>query len=211
MHFEARREAPGSSNPNETAGSTSSQPPKVPRGNRNVAIAIAVIVVVAAFTGAYFLGLFGHASSRPWLFKGAYATYSGETAYLTIVFNFTIKVQILDLNSTAVETLSYYSLNSSIFSSANQTTHWSQLTSNVYSIQTPSGYNLSRTYDATRLVVGNAVACTAYEFKQGNTTLTEYASKSIGFPIEFAYSSALPSGGVLSLDLALVRTNIPGL
>ncbi len=166
---------------------------------------------MAAFAGAYFLGLFGHSSSRPWLFKGAYATYSGRTMYLTFAFNLTIRVQILDFNSTAVETLSYYSLNSSIFSSANQTTHWSELTSSTYSYQTPSGFNLSRTYDTTRLVAGNAVACTAYEFRQGNTTLTEYLSNSVGFPIEFTYSSAIPSGGTLSMDLALVRTNIPGL
>jgi uncharacterized protein (UPF0333 family) len=167
-----------------------------------------VVVVVATISGAYFLGLFA-SSGPPWLFKGAYATYSGETTYLSYTFNMTVRVQILDFNSTYVKTFTYFSIQSQLGSQNNQTTSWNKRSSEL-NYTAPTGYTLSKTYDTTRLIAGNAVDCTAYEYTQGTTTMTAYISKSIGFPEEITFYET-SSGTSISIDLTLVHTNIHGL
>jgi hypothetical protein len=191
-------------------GGTVYAPPPVPsQRNRILAIVIVVIFVVAAVTGVYFLGGFGPSKKQPWLFDGAYGTYSGETTYLTVTFNFTIRVQVINFNSTAVDTLSYYTLQYGTHNNSNQSTQWHQLNSSGgIDFTQPSGYTLSRTYSTTRYVSGNTYDCTAYEYTKGKTTLTAFVSNSVDFPVEFTYSA--PALGS-TLDLPLVRTNIGGL
>ena len=167
---------------------------------------------MAAVAGAYFLGGFANAKKEPWQFGGAYGTYSGETSYLTVTFNFTIRVQVINFNSTAVDTLSYYTLRYGTHSNTNQSTQWHQLNSSGgIDFTQPSGYTLSRTYSTTRYVSGNTYDCTAYEYTKGKTTLTAYVSNSIDFPVEFAYTSTPATGATFSLDIPLVQTNISGL
>ena len=185
-------------------------PPPVPsHRNRTVAIVIVVIIAVAAVAGVYFIGGFGSSKKQPWLFDGAYGTYSGETSSATVTFNFTIRVQVINFNSTAVDTLSYYILKYGTHSDTNQSTQWHQLNSSGgIEFNQPSGYTLSRTYGETRYVSGYTYDCTAYEYTKGRTTLTAYVSNSIDFPVEFTYSA--PALGT-PLDLPLVQTNIGGL
>lgn len=196
----------------QQGGSGVYTPPPVPsHRNRTFAIVIVVIVAAAAVAGVYFLGGFGSSNKEPWLFDGAYATYSGETSppSLSITFNLTIRVQVVAFNSTAVETLSYYTLKYGIHTDTNQSTQWHQLNSSGgIEFTQPSGYTLSRTSSTTRLVSGNVYYCTAYEYTKGKTTLTEYVSNSVDFPVEFTYS-APALGGIL--DLPLVQTNVSGL
>jgi hypothetical protein len=188
-------------------------PPPVPSHRiRTLAIVIVVITAVAAVSGVYFLGGFGSSKKQPWLFDGAYGTYSGETSYLTATFNLTIRVQVINFNSTAVDTLSYYTLKYGIHVDTNQSTQWHQLNSSGgIDFTQPPGYTLSRTYSTTRYVSGNTYDCAAYEYTKGKTTLTAYVSNSVDFPVEFTYSSTLATGSTLSLDLPLVQTNISGL
>jgi len=170
------------------------------------------VIAVAAVAGVYFLGGFDSSKKQPWLFDGAYGTYSGETTYATVTFNFTIRVQVIDFNSSAVDTLSYYTLKYGTHDDTNQSTQWHQLNSSGgIDFTQPSGYTLSRTYSTTRYVSGNTYDCTAYEYTKGRTTLTAYVSNSVDFPVEFAYTSTPATGTTLSLDLPLVQTNISGL
>jgi len=167
---------------------------------------------VAAVAGVYFLGGFGSSKKEPWLFDGAYGTYSGETSYLTATVNFTIRVQVINFNGTAVETLSYYVLKYGTHDDTNQSTRWHQLNSSGgIDFTQPSGFTLSRTYSTTRYVSGNAYDCAAYEYTNGRTMLTAYVSDSVDFPVEFTYASTPVTGTSLSLDLPLVQTNISGL
>jgi hypothetical protein len=195
--------------PQEAGGAVFTPPPVPSHRNRTLAIVIVVIIAVAAVAGVYFLGGFGSPKKQPWLFDGAYGTYSGETSYLTVTFNFTIRVQVINFNSTAVDTLSYYTLRYGTHSDTNQSTQWHQLNpSGGIDFAQPSGYTLSRTYSTTRYVSGNTYDCAAYEYSKGRTTLTAYVSNSIDFPVEFTYSAPALGG---TLDLPLVQTNISGL
>jgi len=167
---------------------------------------------VSALAGVYFLGGLDSSKKQPWLFDGAYGTYSGETSYLTATVNFTIRVQVINFSSTAVEILSYYTLEYGTHDDTNQSTRWHQLNSSGgIDFTPPSGYTLSRTYSTTRYVSGNTYDCAAYEYAKGRTTLTAYVSNSIDFPVEFTYASTPITGTSLSLDLPLVQTNISGL
>jgi len=167
---------------------------------------------VSALAGVYFLGGLDSSKKQPWLFDGAYGTYSGETSYLTATVNFTIRVQVINFSSTAVEILSYYTLEYGTHDDTNQSTRWHQLNSSGgIDFTPPSGYTLSRTYSTTRYVSGNTYDCAAYEYAKGRTTLTAYVSNSIDFPVEFTYTSTPITGTSLSLDLPLVQTNISGL
>jgi hypothetical protein len=186
-------------------------PPRVAsHRNRTLAIVVIVIVAVAAVAGAYFLGVFG-SSRQAWLFDGAYGTYSGETTYLTVTFNYTIRVQVINYNSTYVETLDYYTIKYGAHTDTNQTTHWHVLTSNGgINFAQPTEYALSGTYSTTRYVSGDTYSCTAYVYTKGGNTLTMFVSNSVGFPVEFTYSAALV-GGKISIDLPIVQSNISGL
>ena len=196
----------------EGSGAVYAPPPVPTHRSRIVAVVIIVVIAVAAVAGVYFLGGFGSAKKEPWLFDEAYGTYSGETSYLTVTVNFTIRVQVINFNSTAVDTLSYYTLSYGTHSNTNQSTQWHQLNSSGgIDFTQPSGYTLSRTYSTTRYVSGNTYDCTAYEYVKGKTTLTAYVSNSVDFPVEFAYTSTPATGGTFSLDIPLVQTNISGL
>jgi len=180
--------------------------------NRSLAIVIVVIIAVAAVAGAYLLWSFDSPKKQPWLFDGAYGTYSGETTYMTVNFNFTIRVQVIKFNSTAAEFLSYYNLRYGTHSDTNQSTRWHPLNSSGgLDFAPPPGYTLSRTYATTRYVSGNTYDCTAYEYTKGKTSITAYVSNAVDFPVEFTYSGVPATGGTVSLDLPIVQTNISGL
>lgn len=164
-------------------------PPRVAsHRNRDLAVVVIVIVAVAAVAGGYFLGVFG-SSKQAWLFDGAYGTYSGETTYLTVAFTYTIRVQVINYNSTYVETIDYYTIKYGAHTDTIQTTHWHVLNSN-------GGINFAQP--------------TEYALTKGGNTLTMFVSNSVGFPVEFTYSAALV-GGKISIDLPIVQSNISGL
>jgi len=186
-------------------------PPPVPsHRNRKLPIIIVLIIAVAAVAGVFLLGGFGSPKKQPWQFDGAYATYSGDMSSPAV--NLTIRVQVINYNSTAVDTLSYYNLKVGTHVNENQSTQWHQLNSSGgIDFTQPSGYTLSRTYSITRYVSGNTYDCTAYEYTKGRTTLTAYVSNSVDFPVEFTYSSTPITGATYLLDLPIVQSNISGL
>ena len=198
--------------PQEGTGAVYAPPPVPSHRSRNLAIVVVVIIAVAAVAGILLLGGFGNSKKEPWLFNGAYGTYSGQSSYLTVNFNFTIRVQVIEFNNTAVDTLGYYTLKYGTHVNTNQSTQWHQLNSSGgIEFGQPSGYTLSQTYSTTRYVSGNTYDCTAYEYIKGKTTLTAFVSNSVDFPVEFTYTSTPTTGGTFSLDIPLVQTNINGL
>ncbi len=71
--------------------------------NRNrLLTAIAAIVVVGIVVGAFLVSGFlaKPINEDSWLFKGAYARYEGSTAVMGFGFNFSMKLEVLDYNST---------------------------------------------------------------------------------------------------------------
>jgi len=175
---------------------------------RNLTIVIVVVIIIcaAAVGGVYYVNPFKSSPHEPWLFDGAYATYSGQTMY-RVPWNWTMKIQVLDFNSTGFEALEYSLIQSGTYSKSNQTTEW-----NDYGTAThPSGYTLSRTYSATRFLYGHAIVCTAYEFTTSDANMTIYNRNSVDFPVEVTIVMNPSTGGTLSFDLSVVQTNINGL
>ena len=185
-----------------------------------IAVVVVVVIVVAALAGAYFLGVFGNSgsgSSNPaWLFKGAYATFSGTTTYQGQNINLTISVKVLDFNATKILSSTYeeVSVGGTPAGTPTNTTNWEPLNTNFVPV-TPPGYTLTGTTSATRTIGGQSVPCTVYSYS-GSTngatsTITAYISNSAKFPVEFSITEQIPNGAPLSIDLLLIHTNIPGL
>jgi len=126
---------------------------------------------------------------------------------LTVPFNVTIGFHVVNFNSTHVEVLTYYSVQSKLGSRTNQSSQWEKLSSTFNS--TIPGATLVRQYDTARLIGSNAIDCTAYEYSEQGATVTAYVSNSVGFPVELTFQ--FTSNGNLTFDLPIVHTNIPGL
>jgi hypothetical protein len=124
----------------------------------------------------------------------------------------TLSYKVLDYNTTYVHLQLNLTVGVGSFGSrTNTTTQWVKLNSTAAGFSSTLGnYTQSRTYDATRTVMGKAQDCTAHEYTNDNSTVTVYVSKSANFPVEVAFSGS-PFGSTITYDLQLVTTNIPGL
>jgi len=187
--------------------------PAVAQGKSRKKIAIAVmavaIIVVATFLVYWFMM---KTPTYPWLFKGAYANYYGETTALFISVKLTVRLEVVDFNETHAKLLTYLKMDTPLGSREFQNTTWSDLTKKSYEME---GYNLKRSYDQEVYIENLGTRqCIIYEFEstRGGGTMTLYVDKQTMWPIKMKFSSAkTPETPSISLDLTLTETNIPGL
>jgi len=188
-------------------------PAAVSHTKRNLAILVVAVVALASVGTVYYSGFLNSSplsnGGKPvWLFKDAYATYAAQTTIETMRINFTIRIQIVDFNSTAVEENDSTWLRNPLPLFSNHTTAWVKLSS--ASVNTVSGFTLSGTSQTTRTVGGKTYDCTAFQYTSGVVTYVFYQDNKVGFPVEITLSE--PLGGVtFTYDLLLVHSNIPGL
>jgi len=193
------------------------QPAPPSHRGRNLAIVLIVILALAAVSGAYLLGAFSPPNKYPWLFKGAYATYSGQSTMTGIFANTTgiatFSIQVLNFNSTHAQMQYNFSGGIGSQSSSNQTIRWVKLSPSFVEVNsTQTNSTLVRTYNTSVNISGKTINCTAYEFELfSNENSTVCISNSVGFPVEFTLLESIPFGGTFSYNLQLVRTNISGL
>jgi hypothetical protein len=189
--------------------------------SRNLTIGIVLVLAVLLGAGlgvGYSMGIFSdtglmkpHASSNnppPWLFAGAYAAYSGETASDQAATNVTLKISVLSWNSTFVQTLSELSFSDSIHTAENKSTSWTSL-AGAFTGQ-PPGYNFERSFNSTQLHSGAACDCVSYEYASGNATLTLFIGKASPVPMDVVYTDNGKTPTQIVLDMPLVDSNIPG-
>jgi hypothetical protein len=167
---------------------------------------IAVIVIVSA---VYWFVVMP--SAIPWLFKGAYAKYHGETIVLFVPVKLDMRLEVLDYNSTHAKLLMYTLMSTPLGSREFQNITWSDLTKKSYEIE---GATLKRSYEQETYIEGLGTRkCTVYEyeFTPGNLIIV-FIDKETAWPIKMTFTTeATQSMPGLSIDLKIVESNIPGL
>ena len=183
-----------------------------PRNRKTLLIAVATMAIVSlAVTAFLFSGLLPASNSNKdsWLFKGAYAKYEGSTSVLGLGFSFSIKLEVLDFNSTHAYMLTSFKMGSSLGEAAEEdNSTWVEL-SKVGFMDAFSESNTTNSY-VTTLNFGSlgTRSCTVYEISTDGPTLTVYVDKEIGWPLKMKASMTGEGTMSLSLDINLVETNI---
>jgi hypothetical protein len=202
-------------------------------------IAVIAVVAVAIVASALFVSAF--ISSPPpqgqdsWLFKGAYATYEGsmssedtniEAPGMSISFDFaidfTMRLKVVDLNSTHALVSTYFEMSSSFgdFDDTdgetvqNETSAWVPL-SDINLMTEFEDVNLTNSYESTINIEDFGTRnCMIYEYELSDEGLamTVYVDKTIGWPLKMSISSDENDLGLnLTIDINLTETNIPAL
>jgi hypothetical protein len=189
-----------------------------------VVVAVVAVVIIAAL--AYvFLGPQGgflgetQDSQKEWYFKGAYANYEGSTTYLFLTVDFSMRLEIVDFNSTHVKTLYDIKLQSGSLGSLfnEQETNWAPKEKlGTFAWEEMEGYTLGSTYEDHVYIEGLGTKyCKIYEFTQtdiesGDMTMTVYVDPEIMWPLKLSLDLTTENENIL-FDINLTDTNIPEL
>lgn len=167
-----------------------------------------VAVVVAVIAGATLYWYFTRQPSIPWLFRGAYAKYHGETTVLFVPVKADLRTEVVDYNATHVKLLEYFKIETPLGTREFQNVSWYDLIKKSYEIE---GYTLKRTYEQEVYLESTGTRkCIVYEYEHRTGGLmTLYVDKEVMWPIKIRFSSE--AAAALSIDLNLVESNIPGL
>ena len=137
---------------NNPANNAPSSPSEAkPKSRKKLLIAVAAMAVVGLVIGAF---LASALLSKPtgqdaWLFKGAYAKYEGSTSVMGFGFNFSVKLEVLDFNSTHAYMSTSIKMGSSLGETAEENNStWVEL-SKVGFMDAFSESNITNSYDAT--------------------------------------------------------------
>jgi hypothetical protein len=191
-----------------------------------ILIVVVVIAVVIIATLAYvFLHPQGgiidetQESQQDWYFKGAYANYEGSTTYLFLTVDFSMRLEIVDFNSTHVKTLYYINLQSGSLGSLfnEQETNWVPKEKlSTFTWEEMEGYAPRSTYEDHVYIEGLGTKyCKIYEFTQtgiesGNVVVTVYVDPEIMWPLKLSLDLTAENENIL-FDINLKETNIPEL
>jgi hypothetical protein len=187
-----------------------SPPVKGKRKSLAVMAIIIIAVVVVALAAYWFLI---RPSEIPWLFKGAYAKYHGETTVLFVTVKVDMRLEVVDYNSTHAKLLMYVKMDTPLGSREFQNTTWSDLTKKSYEI---GGLELKRTYEQETYIEGFGTRkCTVYEYESlsnPGSLMIVYIDKETAWPIKITLTTeATQNISEMSIDLKITESNIPGL
>lgn len=139
------------------------------------------------------------------IFKGAYAVYYGKTSLLSITINVTLRLEIVDINTTHAKILTYIKIETPLGLREYQNTTWVNLKNYTYNTENSK---LIKNYEDTIYIEGigtRNVIVYEYRNKDGSETIY-YVDKKTGWPIKIRYTLLGQS-----IDLNLIDTNVPGL
>jgi len=148
-------------------------------------------------------------TSTSWIQKGAYATYQGNTSVLGFNIGFTAQLEIIDLNSTHIEIQTDFNMSTPYGSNSNSTTQWVNRDNMTYQ---PQGLTLNSTSTAQVNIPGlGTTTCTVYSYSSQDISATYYVDDKIQWPVKIVMNSPTVQGQSYSMNISLVKTNIPGL
>ena len=178
--------------------------------NRMKLIAVIAAVVVVVVVGAFLVSglLSAPQGQNAWLFKGAYAKYEGSATVMFVSFDFSIRQEVVDWNSTHAQLKVAVSMGSSLSAPVeSEQTLWVDLSKNLYMIEDAM---LVNTYEANNLYIEGIGTrnCIVYEYATDGPTMTIYVDKAIGWPLKMSISMTGEESVSLELDINLVETNI---
>jgi hypothetical protein len=178
--------------------------------NRMKLLAVVAAAVVVVVVGAFLVSglLSAPQGQNAWLFKGAYAKYEGSATVMFVSFDFSIRQEVVDWNSTHAQLKVAVSMGSSLSAPVeSEQTLWVDLSKNLYMIEDAT---LVNTYEANNLYIEGIGTrnCIVYEYATDGPTMTIYVDKAIGWPLKMSISMTGEESVSLELDINLVETNI---
>ena len=189
-----------------------------------VVVALVAVIIIAALVLVFLApqgGLLGGTqdSQKEWYFKGAYANYEGSATYLFVTMDFSMRLEIVDFNSTHIKTLYDMNLQSGSLGSLlnEQETNWSPKENlGTFAWEKMEGYALKSSYEDHVYIEGLGTKyCEIYEFTQididsGGLTMTVYVDPEISFPLKVSLDMDVENENIL-FEINLTDTNIPEL
>lgn len=180
---------------------------------------IVIAVVIVAVLVYVFLLSNGEISIGPQdelYFKGAYANYGGSTTYFFMTVDFSMRMEIVDLNSTHVKTLLNMTMQSNVLGTLfdEQETTWAPKHEiGTITWEKMEGYSLVNSYEDHVYVEGLGTRkCKIYEFsstdsEDSDLTITVYVDDQILWPIKFSLDTTMENQTIY-FDISLKDTNI---
>lgn len=186
-----------------------------------IAVVAIAVVIVAALAYMWWSPQDGtqDGTQADWYFKGAYADYEGETTYLFETINFSMRMEVADLNSTHLKLLLYMKMMSESFGTVfdEQQTNWfpiNEITS--FGFEEMEGYTLERDYEDHVYIEGlgtkfcRVLELTSTDVDEGSMTLTLYIDAELVWPLKVSFNMNIENQD-LNFDITLTDTNIPAL
>ena len=194
----------------ETAPVEEVQVEKPKRNILKIVVPVVIVVIVLGAVLAYWWFSRPQTLQTPWLFKGAYAEYEGETTVLFYSMNMTLRLEVVDYNSTHAKLLYYTDMEMDGESYTEQETMWGDLRENTYEIE---GAVLKTSYEDYVYLEGLGTRyCKVLEYSivDADTTMTFYLDMDTEWPLKMSFGMTELDVD-FNVDLTLVETNIPGL
>ena len=193
----------------ETAPVGQVQVEKPKRNIWKIIVPIVIITVILSAVLVYWWFSRPAIQQTPWLFEGAYAKYEGETTMLSYSTNMTVRLEVVDYNSTHAKLLTYVSMVMDGETYTEQETIWGDLKGEAYDFE---GYTLETSYEDHVYFEGLGTRyCMVYEYSITNMTIQIYVDKQTTWPVKMVYRYDFGLSTDVSVELTLVESNIPGL
>ena len=204
------------------------------KSNKVILITVVIVaaIIIGVLTYTFFIdgGIFG--GNQEWYFKGAYANYEGSTNILFTSVDFSMRLEIVDFNSTHLKTLYDVELDAGILGKLlnEQNTTWilkEQI--NEIGFEDLDSFILIDTYeDQVYLESIGTKDCTVYVYSSTDNemamTIKLYVDNQVNWPIKFSVNINpenidfdldipgldLPNTDIL-FEVELTDTNIPDL
>jgi hypothetical protein len=155
------------------------------------------------------LGNIQQSRSEDWMFKGAYATYEGQIAALSIPCSIDESIQVTDLNATHVQIQTDASIATPFAPTvSDQTILWVNKTNINFQLK---GMTLAGVYD-TKIPVRSIGSrdCIAYDYTNEAINATYYIDKVLLWPVRIEYTTVFENQ-TYHIEFSLKDTNIKGL
>jgi len=185
-------------------------PEAVPKPRKRwLIVAVVVIVIVVVAGGFAYWWLSRPPPQASWLFKGAYAEYAGQTKVLTVLVNSTMRLEVVEYNSTHAKLLMYMKMESSVMAPVEwQNTTWTDLRTASYEVE---GYDLAYMHEGDVYIEGLGTKhCMIFKYTSPDMTMMYYVDKETEWPLKIEFTVTEDSMS-MDFDLTLKETNIPGL
>jgi hypothetical protein len=197
-----------------------------------ITIVIVASIIIGVLAYVFFIngGIFG--GNQTWFFKGAYANYEGSTNILFTSVDFSMRLEIVDLNTTHLKTLYDFELDAGILGKLldEQNSTWiSKEQINEIPFPGLDSYVPIDSYeDQVYLESIGTKDCNVYVFSLAENemamTITLYVDNRVNFPIKFSINMNpentdlnlgdigfdLPNTNIV-FEVELTTTNIPDL
>lgn len=169
---------------------------------RNVLIFVIIGgLVLAVVAGMYWYSL----PHYPWLFKGAYSTYSGNATVLFIPMQLNVRLEVMDYNSTHAKIFTLLKLTALGITTENSTTAWFSFKDKNFAWP---GATFNQTYEGDYYIEGyGARHCYVAENVGSGLKGILYIDSQTLWPLKLRLEMS-PSVGI---DMVINETNIPGL